>query len=193
MFNKIDHKIELNKKLLFQFQDKEIINIINDSIAIQFNDVEDTMEDIATKRGLNNAIGKQLDIVGINKNIPRNIDDDEIYRQEIKNKIAIDCSRGLCNDVILAAELILNGKKYFYGESYPARCEIIASSNCNKNEYLMLKNTVSLGVSFGLRFAKNNNPFGYNKNIYTGFKTIFGNNSNKGAGYASIIGNNEND
>ncbi|WP_397599113.1 hypothetical protein [Silvanigrella sp.] len=187
MYNKIEHKKELNNKLLFQFQDKEIINIVNDAIGIQLNDIEETLENMTTKRGLNNAIGKQLDVIGINKNIPRNIDNDEIYRQEIKNKIAIDCSRGLCNDVILAAELILNGKKYLYGESYPARCEIIACNNCNKNEYLMLKNTVSLGVTFGLRYSKSENPFGYNKKLYTGLKTIFGNNSNKGAGYASII------
>jgi hypothetical protein len=50
MYNKIEHKKELNNKLLFQFQDKEIINIVNDAIGIQLNDIEETLENMTTKR-----------------------------------------------------------------------------------------------------------------------------------------------
>lgn len=194
MYNKIEHKKELNNKLLFQFQDKEIINIVNDAIGIQLNDIEDTLEDMTTKRGLNSAIGKQLNVIGINKNIPRNIDNDEIYRQEIKNKIAVDSSKGFCNDLIFSAKVILNGGNFLYKESYPARCEIYVISNkCNIIQFNYIKNTVSLGVGFGLRYSTSQKPFGYNSNLYSGFKSVFDNNSKKGGGYASIIGDNENE
>ena len=190
MFKKIDHIAEAKKKLLYQFQDKKRINIILNAITKQLNDIEDTFEDMKTKRGLNNAVGKQLDIIGKYKNVDRQGLVDEEYRQAIRNQIAVDSSKGLCVDALLAAKIILGGGKFLYKESYPARCEMfVRAANCTIYQFNYIKNSVSLCVSLGLRFCKSNKPFGFNIKNCSGYGSIFNqNNSTKGGGYASIIG-----
>jgi hypothetical protein len=189
MYKKIDHIVESNKKLLYQFQDKVRINIILNSIMKQLNDVEDTLFDMKTKRGINDAIGKQLDVIGAQKSVSRNSLDDEIYRQEIKNRIALDNSKGFCLDILSAAKVILGGGKFEYKESYPARCEVFVSGKeSSLYQFNYIKKAVGLCVSLGLRFCKNDKPFGYNKINYSGYGSIYNNNSSKGGGYASILG-----
>lgn len=190
MYKKINHIVDANKKLLYQFQDKARINIILNSLMKQLNDVEDTLFDMKTKRGINDAIGKQLDVIGAQKNVMRQGLKDEEYRQEIRNKIALDNSKGLCRDVLSAAKMILGGGKFLYRENYPARCEIfVRGVLCNEKQLNIIKNSVCLCVSVGLRFCKNNIPFGFNGNkSCVGYGSTFNNNNNKGGGYASIIG-----
>ena len=187
-FEKINHQNEALKKFLYQFQDKKNIGILIKIIAKQLNDIEDTLEEMNYHRGIDKAIGRQLDILGIYKNVQRLGQSDEDYRKLIKNQIALDNANGTSQSVINSAKIILGGKEFIYSESYPARCEIfIISTNCNIYQYQSLKKAVPLGVSLGIRYTINDEPFGYSGSKYSmGFGTIY--NKELGGGYASIIG-----
>ena len=72
MFNKINHVIEGKKKLLYQFKNKKIINILFESIFNQINEIEDTLYDLYYKRNLKDSVGKQIDTNGILRDLERN-------------------------------------------------------------------------------------------------------------------------
>ena len=187
MFKKIEHTTESLKKFLFQFQDKKKINILLKVITKQLNDIEDTLADMKDKRSIDNAIGKQLDVYGLYKNVPRLGQNDEDYRQSIKNQIALDSANGSCESAINSAKIILGGQNFLYSESTPARCEIFVSDAiCNNYQYNLLKKSVSLGVALGIRFC-DKVAFGFQGNsISKGYGSIY--DSKIGGGYASIIG-----
>lgn len=178
-FKKIEHTTESLKKFLFQFKRKKKITILLKVITKQLDDLEDTLADLKDKRSIDNAIGKQLDIYGLYKNVPRLGQNDEDYRQSIKNQIALDSANGSCESAINSAKIILGGKNFLYSESTPARCEIFVSGAiCNNYQYNLLKKSVSLGVALGIRFCERA-AFGFQGNkISLGFNT---------GGYASII------
>jgi hypothetical protein len=179
-FKKIEHTNEALKKFLFQFQDKKNINSLIKIISKQLNDLEDTLADLKDRRSIDNALGKQLDVYGLYKNVPRLGQKDEDYRQSIKNQIALDSTNGSCESAINSAKIILGGKSFLYSESFPARLEIFVSgTTCNNYQYNLLKKSVSLGVALGIRFC-DKAAFGFQgNNISLGFNT---------GGYASIIG-----
>ena len=186
-FKKIEHTTKALKKFLFQFQDKKKINILLKVITKQLNDLEDTLADLKDKRSIDNALGKQLDVYGLYKNVPRLGQNEEDYRQSIKNQIALDSANGSCESAINSSKIILGGKNFLYSESSPARLEIFVSDAvCNNYQYNLMKKSVSLGVALGIRFC-DKAAFGFQGNqIALGFGTIV--DSKIGGGYASMIG-----
>lgn len=192
MFNKINHVIEGKKKLLHQFKNKKIINILFDSIFNQINDIEDTLYDLYYKRNLKDSVGKQIDTNGILRDLERNGLNDYEFRQNILNKIALDNSEGLIKSVIDSAKIILNDNNIIYKELYPAGIEIfVLNKKCNINQYKYIEKSIPLCVSLVLKFSGSLKPFGYNNKICIGFKSIYDVNKNKG--YASNIGDYNND
>ena len=181
MFKKIDHIKEMKDKLLFQFKDSFNINVLSTATGKQLNDIEDALCELKDKRGLNEAINYNLDIIGIYKNVLRYGRSDTLYRQAIKNKIVLDNSDGSCESALRAAKIILGASALQYFETYPARCEITAAgADCNKYQYHSIKNAISLAVALRVKFSKSNKPFGFkgNKN-FAGYNT---------GSYASFIG-----
>lgn len=194
MFKKIEHFKEAKLKILHQFKNKKIINIFVECLMIELNEIEDALEQLNNNRSLKNAIGKQLKFNGKLRDIENAFLDDNTYKQQVLNRIALDNSDGKINSFLNATSIVLNSKKFIYKESYPLRIELFVLNNvCNIQQYKYIVKITSLCVSLGLAFSNSLNPFGYNKKICSGYKKYNEINSNKGGGYASIIGDLENE
>ena len=60
----VDYIRRLHDDLAEQFKDKATIEALNRTIGRQLNEVRQYFEDLRDKRGIDTAVGKQLDGVG---------------------------------------------------------------------------------------------------------------------------------
>ncbi len=96
--------------LLEQFRGTDVEKLLA-AIDSQFNALENAIYDMFTSMtDLDNAVGKQLDVLGIHLGLERNDKSDAEYRSLLKTKIYIDTSGGV-------AEVIIDAIRMLYGAS----------------------------------------------------------------------------
>jgi len=109
MIQKITNKIELAKKrLMSQYKDSSVINMILEVIMEQEQALEDAIYDVSTLCHLDTAFGIQLDRIGTIPGIKRYGLNDEDYRKRIYAQIVLNCSNGEAETLITALKLIMN-------------------------------------------------------------------------------------
>jgi hypothetical protein len=117
MIQKITNKIELAKKrLMSQYKDSSVINMILEVIMEQEQALEDAIYDVSTLCHLDTAFGIQLDRIGTIPGIKRYGLNDEDYRKRIYAQIVLNCSNGEAETLITALKLIMNATNIEYTE-----------------------------------------------------------------------------
>ncbi|MFX1587234.1 MAG: hypothetical protein ACFFC1_03680 [Promethearchaeota archaeon] len=100
---------------------------IKDVLSIsdpQFNDLEQALYEILDGIWLENAVGEQLDVIGIILNFPRLGRDDESYRTVLLGIVEINTSSGEPERLISAIKLLFNATDVEYIPMYPAKIRI---------------------------------------------------------------------
>lgn len=78
------------------------------AIVGPFQTLEDAAQQCIFDRGVNTAVGAQLDTIGKIVGIPRNgVTDDEIYRRLIRAQISSNKSDGLIEDMLTITDLVV--------------------------------------------------------------------------------------
>jgi len=114
MIQKITNKIELAKKrLMSQYKDSSVINMILEVIMEQEQALEDAIYDVSTLCHLDTAFGIQLDRIGTIPGIKRYGLNDEDYRKRIYAQIVLNCSNGEAETLITAKIMFSWYKKDF--------------------------------------------------------------------------------
>lgn len=101
-----DHADRMVDLLLHQFKSKPNIEALLRAWSVTIQDVEDMLYDMFTKRSVDTAFGKQLDILGGIVGEVRNTRTDEPYRIAIKTKILRNVSSGTPDSILLAFDLL---------------------------------------------------------------------------------------
>jgi hypothetical protein len=70
-------------------------------------DVENTLQQLLTMRGVDDAIGAQLEVLGRIVGAGREGHTDDVYRRRIRARIAANRSKGTIADVIRVANLVV--------------------------------------------------------------------------------------
>lgn len=70
-------------------------------------DMENALQTLFTERGIDYALGEQLDVLGRVVGQPRNGLEDEIYRRYIRARITANRSKGTINEITRIADLIV--------------------------------------------------------------------------------------
>ena len=125
MIQKITNKIELAKKrLMSQYKDRPVINMILKVIMEQEQALEDAIYDVSTLCHLDTAFGIQLDRIGAIPGIKRYGLNDEDYRKRIYAQIVLNCSNGEAETLITALKLIMDATDIKYDEFYVGKIRI---------------------------------------------------------------------
>ncbi len=110
---------------LEQYRNDPDLEQIMTSLLTRVQEAEDCLWEILNNRGVDTAIGVQLDVLGRLVGRGRGTLGDDAYRIAIKCQIAINRSSGTPVDICLVAILSLPaGFVWTYGEGYPAGIDI---------------------------------------------------------------------
>lgn len=114
-------------------QDKQRITTLSvvDAFVDEIQTVENSIFDVYTKRGMDTAIGAQLDVIGIIVGESRVGRSDDIYRIAIKARIKLNTGSGEPNTIIDAMKQFMNTDIVDFSEPYPAYFTLFIQTNIN--------------------------------------------------------------
>lgn len=104
----VDHIAEALNRLPEQFRSDPNVTALLSSLVGPCQALETALQDMLTKRGVDTAVGAQLDIVGKLVGQSRNGLDDETFRRYIRARISAHRSSGVVEDLIRITTLVLN-------------------------------------------------------------------------------------
>lgn len=117
----VDHVNQALARLLEQYKNKPKLAALLTGFITEIQELEDVLNVLGTQRGIDVAVGAQLDgigeIVGISR--PPGMNDSD-YLFLIKTKIIQNLNEGTAEEFIAAAQFFTNQTDYFYAEVYPA-------------------------------------------------------------------------
>lgn len=110
--------------LTSQFSGKENIEKLVTMFGEELDEVEAAFFALLTEVSLDNAVGKQLDDLGVKLDLTRSGRTDAEYRAALSSKIAINTSSGTPNQVIELSKVVLSISDIKYQEIYPAHIRL---------------------------------------------------------------------
>lgn len=103
-----DHVARGLARLKEQFKAKPNIEAWLTVLLTPVQRLEDALYQLLTERGIDNAIGAQLDALGKIVGQVRDGRTDEVYRRFIRARISVNKSNGLIEDVLTVTRLVLD-------------------------------------------------------------------------------------
>lgn len=104
----VDHVAEALNRLCEQFKNKDNIAALVTSLVEPTQDIEEALQDCLAQRSVDTATGVQLTAIGNVVGQPRAGLVDADYRPLIRARIAANRSRGVANDLLRVARLVLD-------------------------------------------------------------------------------------
>lgn len=148
-----------------QFKDKPNILAFLDALTGPIQDIEDAFYDLLTERGVDTAVGDQLDDLGTIVGQPRDGLSDDDYRPFLRARIATNRSNGTINDLIVISELILDDllSPLTIEPQYPAGVVVNVDEELSEDlsDALIgfLRDAKSSGVRLILEYFTDEEPF----------------------------------
>lgn len=99
---------------LSQFHDSPLFLGMVNCLITPLQDIQDTLHDMEVQTLLVNAVGYQLDVIGLYVGITRQGFSDDIFRLFIQVKIAINNSQGTPDQIITIMKLITGAQNVLY-------------------------------------------------------------------------------
>lgn len=103
-----DHGARALARLKHQFKDKPKIESFLNALTAQGQELETALFALLTERGIDDAVGVQLDALGDIVGQPRNGLDDDDYRRFVRARIATNKSRGTVAEILKVARLVID-------------------------------------------------------------------------------------
>jgi len=99
--------VDANNRLAIQFQEKPNIRAFVCALTTPAQDLTDALNQLLTERGIDTAVGAQLDVIGKVVDEPRDGEVDDVYRRFIRARIAVHRSNGVPVEILKIARLVL--------------------------------------------------------------------------------------
>jgi hypothetical protein len=112
----VEHVEETLARLTIALKDKPRIAAFLMVFAEQTQAIENALWELLTERGIETAIGEQLDVIGRIVGQVRAGESDDIYRQLVRARISANFSKGLTEDLLRVASQILADEEDVYFE-----------------------------------------------------------------------------
>lgn len=160
----VDNRVELAKSyLLYQFQDKEVINKIVEALVEEIQEVENVIIDMQDLRTLENATGTLLDNIGNKLKVNRNNLDDNDFKTAIKVRILRKSNKGTYGDIANVFRLLTRDENPIINHSHPYVVELTAILSCISQTSAGIDEVLALfPVNTGVRLIdKPKRPFGF--------------------------------
>ncbi len=102
-----DHATAAVARLLQQFRGLSRIEKLVRALASRTQGIEDMLWSLATERGIDNAIGAQLDVIGRRVGQSREGMDDEVYRVWLRARMLLNRCSGTAPEIVAIFKLLL--------------------------------------------------------------------------------------
>jgi hypothetical protein len=181
MIQKITNHVELAKeRLMSQYKNSPVINMILEVIMKQEQDLEDAFYDLYTLCHLDTAFGVQLDRIGDIAGIQRYGLNDDDYRKRIYSQIVLNCSNGEPETLITALKLIMDATDIKYDEAYVGKIEIDFTSDKDGKFLPMEIDKLCLAGIKDVKLTQSDplQPFEFAEVTLSDFQLISGNKDN---------------
>jgi len=173
------HVIAAKDRLFEQFKGVASIEALVEAFVGEVQVLENLFGQICADRGIESAVGVQLDLLGDIVGQARLGTDDDTYRQRIKVRIIQNLSEGEPERVIQVYRFLLNATTVFYGELHPASVFLVGAGSVPPGQEASLVENIQriLPVTVTLAYIAHADPERPFK--YAGIQPI-------GRGYGSI-------
>jgi hypothetical protein len=114
------HSADALLRLLAQFEDKPSIRALVSALVGPVQNLEDTLYQLLSERGINSAVGAQLDLLGRIVGVARGALSDASYHTRVEAQILINISSGAPDEVLAVFELLDPANTFELEENYPA-------------------------------------------------------------------------
>lgn len=155
-----DHVTQALARLPEQHKDKLKLRALLSGLVGPTQAIEDALYQLLTERGVDTAIGVQLDALGYIVGQLRGGLSDDDYRRYLRARIATNRSRGLMSDIIRVSELVLNDTdaEIILRPEYPAGIVVEVQSIGITSDIAdilisFLRDVVSAGVRLILEYS----------------------------------------
>lgn len=134
-------------RLISQWKDKDVVQGVTKSILDNIQVIEDQNQQILRERGIFEAIGAQLDVLGLLVGEARLGRVDEPYRVAILNRIAVNTSDGTPVKMMEIMRLITGSPIARVWEHYPASAFFYVDRGATNSTAVTLQEIAPAGVS----------------------------------------------
>lgn len=134
----------------WQFRDKPNFKALCAVMSKIFSGIDEKLERVAARRGVNGAFGGELDAWGAMVDEPRNGMDDDLYRIAIRAKARTVLSQGRISDLADVAALIAPQRSVTFAQAFPACVRAFFSSDTTDDEIKLLLRLLERALSLGL-------------------------------------------
>lgn len=122
----LDHVNRATARLLEQYKTKPRIAALLEGFIVEIQQLDDVLNVLGTQRGIDVAVGAQLDGIGAIVGLPRPPGlPDADYLFLIKTKIVQNLNEGTAEEFIAAAKFFTGQDTVFYTEVYPAAVDLL--------------------------------------------------------------------
>lgn len=120
----INHAAEISTLLIGHFQEDPAMVSFATIFGNKIQEIEDALWQLYTERGIDTAVGAQLDILGKILDYTRGGLDDDIYRLRLRAKIALNRDSGTIAEILSIFALLLPGLGLELRDTPPAGFEL---------------------------------------------------------------------
>jgi hypothetical protein len=155
-FDYISNHVERGlERILEQFKNKAKIKGLISAFIKPLQGAEDTLNDMVTKRNLDDAEGVQLDLIGTIVGLERTFQQsDDDYRDDLRQQIYLNLYSGTPDQIMRAAAYFIGTTDLFYTENYPAEVDVQSEMVLTEEQaaYIRekIKSFLPAGVSLGI-------------------------------------------
>jgi hypothetical protein len=146
-----NHRERAIGALISQFRDKARFTKLVEIFIRPFQELEDAIWDLYTKRRIDTAQGVQLDTIGAIVGERRSGLSDAEYRPILRVAVKVLFSNGTGPNLIRIAQLFLATNGFTYAEHYPAAIEMAISQAITDTGLRLLKRFLHRAKSGGVR------------------------------------------
>lgn len=148
-------------RLIFEFQEKENIEKLHRLFLNQIQELEDANFSTLEQRGIYEAVGFQLDLIGKIVGLERKGLEDEDYRAALLLKISINTADGTPNRIVELMKDYTGSSdvRLFEGQIAWGVVNINPTQNINNTSYRLLQEIKPAGTKWFLQSDVNNNAF----------------------------------
>ena len=139
------------ERLITQWKDKPNVVGLLTSYLESVQGIQDTYQQLNDERGLETAVGVQLDVLGVVVGEARLGRNDDDYRTGIKTRIAINTSDGTEPKLTEALKLLTGVDSFSVRDSYPAAVRIVFELGLEESELQPIFDTLDQIVSAAVR------------------------------------------
>ncbi len=175
------HAEEISQLLIGHFQEDPAMVALATIFGNKVQEIEDALWQLYTERGIDTAVGAQLDIIGKILGYTRGGLDDDTYRLRLRAKIALNKDSGTAAEILNIFALLLPGLGLELRDTPPAGFELrivgVVPGSISINELVnILKAARAAGVEAQLFYSASPDASlfrydlgpGYDVGIYAG-------------------------